>query len=209
MFNRILDDQARAEYAPAIDELFVHAPVMMTRKLPRANVQQAFVYDTVKKFAKPDDHMLCVGAYEDTAYESLKNQGYSNITPLDPVGFGTATLEEFSKNTCQYAIVFSTSVLEHVADDEEHMRCMCKSIALGGYGVMTLDFQPGFKPGDRVPTTDFRFYTKEDLMNRLLPIIREYGCELVDAPQWDCDNVDFEWEGIPYTFATLVFTKEK
>jgi len=205
MLNRILDDSARIEYALAIAELWKFAPEMMKRKLERANVQQAFVYDTVKKFAQLTDEILSVGAYEDTAYESLKNQGYK-VLGLDPC-LGTGTLEEAI--SAKYKVVFSTSVLEHVQNDEEHVRCMCRSIQPSGYGIMTVDFQPGYVPGSsRLPTTDFRFYSKEDLVNRIIPVIREEKCELVDSPNWDCKTVDFEWEGIPYTFATMVFQKD-
>jgi hypothetical protein len=52
-----------------------------------------------------------------------------------------------------------------------------------------------------------RFYTQKDFLERLLPLIKD--CSLVDVPQWDCPNPDFVYAGCRYTFATLVFRKDK
>jgi hypothetical protein len=82
-FNRILDDQAREEYANAIQTLFKTSPEMMKRKIPRANVQQGFVLDTVRNFAKANSKILSVGCFEDTAYEALLKLGYK-VEGIDP-----------------------------------------------------------------------------------------------------------------------------
>ena len=34
-------------------------------------------------------------------------------------------------------------------------------------------------------------------------------CQLVDQPDWGCEQPDFEYGGCRYTFATLVFRKVK
>ena len=47
--NRILDRSAFTTYEPAIDYLFRHMPEIMARKIPAANIQQAFVLDTVMR----------------------------------------------------------------------------------------------------------------------------------------------------------------
>jgi hypothetical protein len=76
-FNRILDNSAREHYREAIEHLSEFAPDTLTRKIPEANIQQAFVLDTVLKlsclFDKPK--VLCIGSYEDTAADSLKKLG--------------------------------------------------------------------------------------------------------------------------------------
>ncbi len=58
----------------------------MSKKIPEANVQQAFVFDTVYRFLKEynSPKILCVGSYEDTAAMSLKRMGYK-IEDIDPV----------------------------------------------------------------------------------------------------------------------------
>jgi hypothetical protein len=61
--------------------------------------------------------------------------------------------------------------------------------------------------GDMKPEVDARFYTKQDLSERLLSFIPE--CELVDTPHWDCPNPDFNYLGkYQYTFATFVIRKK-
>ena len=71
--------------------------------------------------------------------------------------------------------------------------------------MLTCDFQDQYRAGDPVIQGDFRFYSKNDLTNRILPLLND--CALVDAPQWDCPKPDFELGGFKYTFATLAFQK--
>ena len=83
-----------------------------------------------------------------------------------------------------------------------------------GYGIATDhygDFEPdnkdGWKTGDPKPDVDVRFYTRYDLEKRLLSYLPD--CELIDAPQWDCPDPDFNYLGkYQYTFATFVFRKK-
>src|ERR1035437_5422964 len=84
--NRILDDSARALYKLAADKLFELVPITMSKKIGRANVQQAFVFDTVYRNIGKYHHpkMLCVGSYEDTAAMGLKRFGYE-IEEIDPM----------------------------------------------------------------------------------------------------------------------------
>ena len=48
--NRILDNKARTLYAPAIEKLTELVPKTMSKKIAEANVQQAFVFDTVYRY---------------------------------------------------------------------------------------------------------------------------------------------------------------
>jgi hypothetical protein len=53
---------------------------------------------------------------------------------------------------------------------------------------------------------DARLYIKQDLRDRLLPLMK--NCELVDVLQWNCLNPDFNYLGkYQYTFATFVVKK--
>jgi len=208
-FNRILDNAARLQYKSVIDQLFMLLPDMMARKIPEANIQQAFVLDTVQKFASrlSSPKILCVGSYEDTAASGLKNLGYQ-MEEIDPaLNYDLNTF--FHKSSTvkgSYDIIFSTSVLEHVQDDELFMTQIAKLLAPGGTAVLTCDYNDHYKPGDKIPVVDFRLYTQKDFKQRLLPLLED--CFLVDVPQWDCPNPDFTYEGCRYTFATFVFQKK-
>jgi hypothetical protein len=48
--NRILDDTARTLYAPAVETMTKLVPKTISKKIARANVQLAFVFDTVYKY---------------------------------------------------------------------------------------------------------------------------------------------------------------
>lgn len=206
-FNRILDDQARGQYKQVIETLFKHAPKMMSRKIPRANIQQAFVFDTVKYFAKKRSHILCVGSFEDTAYEALNKEGYQ-VDALDPLL--NYDLDKFfhlpTTKKQSYDVIFSTSVVEHVENDDLFFKQIAHLLAPGGVAVITCDYQDQYKIGDYVFPGNFRFYTQSDFKNRILPSLE--GCSLVDEPNWNCPNPDFFYEGQNYTFATLVFKKD-
>ncbi|MEO6613240.1 MAG: methyltransferase domain-containing protein [Chitinophagaceae bacterium] len=208
--NRILDDEARLLYKPAEEKLFELAPKTMAKKISRANVQQAFVFDTVyrqlNKYNNPK--LLCVGSYEDTASMALQKMGFE-VEDIDPMI--NYFLQEYytkpstSKNS--YDIIFSTSVIEHDPDDESFIRCISGLLKPGGTAVITCDYKEGWMPGDPKPAVDARFYTKADLEKRLLSCIPD--CEIVDVPHWDAPNPDFNYLGkYQYTFATFVIRKK-
>lgn len=208
-FNRILDDQARFEYAPVLKEIERYEPEVFARKIRRANIQQAFVFDTVRHFAKgrTAPKILTVGSFEDTASMSLKKAGFP-IEEIDPA-VNKLSLDDFfqlpTTKKGSYDVILSTSVIEHVQDDEKFVSQIADLLAPGGVAVLTCDFQEGYKVGDPLINVDFRFYTKDDLSRRLLQHAKD--CELVDAPNWDCPDPDFELAGFRYTFATYVFRK--
>ncbi|HTX19408.1 MAG TPA: hypothetical protein VMG34_12205 [Bacteroidota bacterium] len=209
--NRILDDPARTLYAPAVQKLTELVPITMARKIPRANVQQAFVFDTICRLAPgfPQPKLLCVGSYQDTASMGLRKMGYA-VDEIDPMI--NYSLQEFCTRPGtlmgSYDIVFSTSVIEHDPDDESFARCVSDLLAPGGIAVMTCDFKEGWKKGDPKPDPDVRLYTERDLRDRLLPIMKD--CSPVDQPHWECENPDFVYLGIyRYTFATLVVRKNR
>jgi SAM-dependent methyltransferase len=208
--NRILDDTARELYAPVIDTLTLLVPKTMSKKIAQANVQQAFVFDTVYRYLShyKNPKLLCVGCYEDTASMSLIKMGYM-VEEIDPM-INYYLQEYFTKPTTvknSYDIIFSTSVIEHDPDDESFIRCIADLLAPGGVAILTCDYKDGWKPGEPKPDVDVRLYTQHDLRDRLLPLMSD--CHLVDEPQWDCPNPDFNYLGkYQYAFATFVVKKE-
>jgi SAM-dependent methyltransferase len=208
--NRILDDEARQLYKPAEEKLVELVPKTMSKKIDRANVQQAFVFDTVYRYLNEynDPKLLCVGSYEDTASMALQRLGIA-VENIDPM-INYFLQEYYTKPSTgknSYDIIFSTSVIEHDPDDETFIKCISDLLAPGGVAVITCDYKDGWKPGDLKPVVDARFYTKHDLEKRLLSYIP--GCEPVDLPQWDCPHPDFNYLGkYQYTFATFVIRKK-
>lgn len=188
--------------------MFILCPEMMSRKISEANVQQAFTFSTATDIAihlnKPK--ILSAGSFEDTATESLKKLGY-NVTDVDPqINYDLHTFA--LQNYEEFDIIVSTSVLEHVKDDEEFIKDCCNLLNKGGYAIFTMDFKEGYKQGDPLPATDLRFYTNRDLNERLSNIINENGCKLVgDYTSW-IGEPDFVYQGHSYSFATFVFRKD-
>ena len=207
-FNRILDNAARDLYAPVVEQMIKEMPNTMAKKIPEANVQQAFVLDTIYTFIEPiqTPKILCVGSYESTDAMFLKKAGY-DIDEIDPV-LNYSLEEFFTKPSTQknsYDIVFSTSVIEHVENDGLFVTQIGELLKPGGVGIITCDFKEGFKKGDAKPDVDYRFYTQDDF-DRFMKSLP--GCVLVDKPHWDCSNPDFNYGGYNYTFATFCFRKQ-
>jgi len=207
-FNRILDDDARSFYGNAIHHLENAVPDIMARKMPRANVQQAFVLDTVARFVGPvgSAKLLSVGSYEDTAAIALIRSGY-DLEEIDPVlNYNLATfISKPSVRAASYDIVLSTSVIEHVQNDEEFVSGVAHLLKPGGVAILTCDFRDGFRPGDPMPSEDRRLYTTDDLTRRLLKHMP--GCVLADEPSWAGSVPDFEYGGTKYSFAGFVVRK--
>ena len=207
--NRILDNSARKLYATAIQKLTELVPITMSNKIIDANIQQAFVFDTVYRYLPTykNPKLLCVGSYEDTASMSLIKMGYS-VEEIDPM-INYSLQEYFTKPSTvknSYDIIFSTSVIEHDPDDESFIKCISDLLAPGGVVIITCDYNDEWKMGKLKPEVDVRLYTQHDLRHRLLPLLR--NCRLVDHPQWDCQNPDFIYlDKYRYTFATFVVKK--
>ncbi|HEX4878131.1 MAG TPA: methyltransferase domain-containing protein [Chitinophagaceae bacterium] len=209
-FNRILDNKAREEYKDVIKLLCQLCPDEMSRKIPEANIQQAFVFETVRNLAAHFNtpRILSVGCYEDTAYIGLQKLGIK-ADGIDPVlNYDLSTyLTKPGVIQEKYDIIFSTSVIEHVEDDNKFVNEMANLLKPGGFIVLTCDYKEDYKPGDKIPGVDFRFYTKKDLAFRLPSQMN--GCSIFGNFNWDCPKPDFWFEKINYTFAAFVAQKDR
>lgn len=202
--NIILDNKQREKYASVIEELKSLCPETISRKIPEANVQQAFVFDMVGHLVTKNASILSVGCFEDTAYEALLKKGYV-VLGIDPAV--NVSLEQFCDiNTKNFDAIFSTSVIEHVENDELFIGQICGLLKVGGYGILTCDFNNNYKPGDGKPVEDHRLYTKLDLLLRLSNILTVNGCEMFGEVNYDAAP-DFYYYGFNYSFATFVFKK--
>ncbi len=204
--NRLLTNVAREEYKPVIDDMFELSSEMMNRKISEANVQQAYVFDCVSYLINDSKEVLSVGCFEDTAYDCLIRDGWK-VVGIDPDVDGN-TLDSFYNNiNHQFDIVFSTSVLEHVKDDELFIKQVCNLLKPGGYAILTVDFLDSYKPGDSLHATAIRFYTNNDLNVRLRSIIEKQNCHYTCEPNWSGES-DFWYQGHTYSLATMIFRKD-
>jgi SAM-dependent methyltransferase len=207
-FNRRLDDAARDAYAPVIARMRASVPQMMTRKIERANIQQAFGLDTAARLLalRPGSRILAVGSFEDTAVATLVQAGL-RIEEVDPNVNGQ-DLEQFYRSARaqagQYDLILSVSVLEHVADDFGFVRMLGELLAPGGVAVLTVDYSDAYDATQRKPAADQRLYTAD----RLEELLRQVpDCALLDPPRWRQGEDDFEYEGCRYSFAGFVFRR--
>lgn len=209
--NHLLNNSERERLKPAIDELIRLCPEMMSRKIPEANVQQGFVFDTTRKLVleKTNDYtdlrMLSVGCFEDTAFEGLKKIGY-DIVGIDPAVNCDLNAYFETVNPESFDFIISTSVIEHVPNDEQFIDKICKLLAKGGFAVLTCDFKDSWKQGEPMPGEDQRLYTTYDLMVRLNDILINNQCTMVGPIDYTGEP-DFEYCGHKYSFASYVFKK--
>jgi hypothetical protein len=199
--NRLLTNADRANYEPAIRQMWKACPEIMARKIPEANVQQAWVLG--KAGYTRAKAILCVGCFEDTAYHTLEHDGV-DVEGIDPaLDMDLATYRK--KVGAQFPCVFATSVIEHVEDDEQFIRDLCDSLVPDGVCILTADFKEGWQKGQPLPATNVRFYTSADI-TRIGKILTEKGCYFVDKPDTS-GAPDFHYQGHDYSFIGLIFKK--
>jgi hypothetical protein len=208
-YNIILDNEAREIYKPIIEQMWQLVPSILQKKIPEANVQQAFVLDSAIKLARkfPSPKILAVGSYEDSAVAVLKKLGY-DVTETDPVlNYDLHTyMTKPSAKGQKFDIVVSTSVIEHVPNDVEFCQDIAQVLNPNGIAIITCDYNDQYKPGDTIPAVDCRWYTQKDIKERLMSSIP--NCSLYDGPIWDCPHPDFVLVNkYTYTFASLVFQR--
>ena len=81
--NKLLNKKEFANYQSALDLLQTHCAEMLSRKIPEANIQQAFTLQTTLDLIPTTGNLLSAGCWEDTATETLKKVGY-NVIDVDP-----------------------------------------------------------------------------------------------------------------------------
>jgi hypothetical protein len=199
--NRLLTNEDRKHYEPMILEMRESCPDIMARKIPEANVQQAWVLDMVRRTQAKS--ILCVGCFEDTAYHTLEVHGW-DVEGIDPAL--DMSLSDYRRKVgTQFPCVFATSVIEHVPNDEQFIRDLCDSLEYGGTCILTADFKEGWRKGQPVPATSVRFYTSADIV-RIGKILTEKGCYFIDKPDTS-GAPDFHYQGHNYSFIGLIFKK--
>jgi SAM-dependent methyltransferase len=205
--NKLLNKKEFANYKYALDLLNTHVPEMMSRKIPEASIQQAFTLQTSIDLTPINGMVLSAGSWEDTATATLKKLNY-NVIDVDPmINSDLKTWFDNNQNSLgTFDSVVSTSVIEHVQNDEEFLHCICKLLKIGGYGIVTMDYNDGYLTGNVTkPNEDVRLYTEYDLRNRLNSILEKNNCVLLEG-DYSGEN-DFSYAGHWYTFATFVFKK--
>lgn len=208
-FNKRLDDRSRHAYGTALAEMQARVPELLERKIPEANIQQAFGLDTVMRLARRymAPRILAVGAYEDTTVATLKAVGYI-VEEVDPLVNGLDLAGFYASNQgvlASFDMVVCISVLEHVEDDETFMRMVADLLAPDGVAVFTVDFSNLYPEHGRKPSVDYRLYTSHDLGHRLMAAMPD--CALLDPPDWDDGEDDFQLGDVRYAFASWVFRK--
>lgn len=202
--NILLNNTQRKKYESTIKQLTDLCPETISRKIPEANVQQAFTFSQTLEHSQDGAKILCVGSHEDTACEALIKMGL-NVTPIDPET--NYSLGQFFNRTKEkFDVIFSTSVIEHVPDDETFIAQICQLLSPNGVAILTCDFRDDYKPGDPKPGEDVRLYTTNDLLVRLKKVIEVNGCQLEGKIDYK-GNPDFQYGLHTYSFATLVFRK--
>ena len=207
MFCKIIRIKDNEEYKKEFDLMKDAAPALVSRKIETSLHQSAQMIYQVTKALNKGSKVLSVGSFEDVPTEVFRNSGI-NIIGVDPAL--NSDLHTYRNNNLskRFDIIFSTSVIEHVMDDEEFITDIAQMLAPGGFAFLTMDFKPGYKFGDLLPATCQRLYTKERLLH-LSDLIKQYDCQLTQKPQWDItdNDLDFEWDGVKYCFMGMSFRK--
>lgn len=199
---RLLTNTDRNQMQPIIAEMHEKLPEMMGRKIPEANVQQAWTVDLVRRTGAK--RILCVGCFEDTGFELLMQEEPTFFIGIDSA-LGINLRQYLQKYGLQFSCVFATSVIEHVPDDSQFIRDLCDCLIPGGTCILTADFKEGWKKGQPLPYSDQRLYTSADIA-RIEKILTEKGCYFVDKPDTS-GAPDFHYQGHDYSFIGLVFKK--
>ena len=218
--NKILNNIERENYKETINEIHNLCPETILKKIPEANVQQAFVLKTVKDLTDKSGTILSIGAYDDTASESIKKLGY-NIVEIDPdnelfshpnrsIDIINIDLHNYRLNneTKKFNTIIATSVIEHVENDEEFIDDICNLLELNGIAMLTCDFNNKYTKGANKPSVDYRLYTEYDLIDRFKKILIKNNCEIYGEINYSSEP-DFIYCGCLYSFATYVFKKTK
>ncbi len=161
------------------------------RRARRVDVQQSFVIDAVERLAADffEPRILGIGSPDDVCIEALRVKGYV----LDLIDLQEGDLAPLRKGAAVHDIVFCTTTLNRMAEDEAFIREVADRLAPGGVAVLPLDIghpdSSAGSTGEEHPATgvacptEHRLYTPQDIFGRLLPLLPD--CIMFDPPQWD------------------------
>lgn len=204
MINRILKQTEKNLYTEEFELMNFVSEYMIKRKIEPSLIQHAHILQFLMKNANNNEKILCVGSFEDIVSDTLTKIGWNiiNIDPHDNMDLATYKLNNQDE---EFNFIFSTSVIEHVDDDETFIDDIKSLLSKNGVAILTCDFKPDWSIGDPVPETSNRFYTKD----RLEFFIGKYSLLPIDRPNWNIniEDLDFTWDNINYTFACLAFRK--
>jgi SAM-dependent methyltransferase len=205
--NRLIRASDNDIYQKEFAHMEGYANEMMKRKIFSSLHQSAQILHYIMKYATKNSLILSAGSYDDMPTEALQNMGY-NVTGVDPVVNVDLNAYRGMHPGIRFDVIFSTSVIEHVQDDEQFIEDICNMLKPGGKAFITCDFKPGYVVGDRLPATCIRFYTEKRL-EQLAEVVKANNCELVGIPQWNItdEDLDFQWEGIDYCFVGMSFRR--
>ncbi len=212
-FNRVLSPNDAYQFTWELEELWKYAPDIMARKVPEALINQAFTWFAIQRFAPMNIPILGVGVHEDPVFELLQQTRRYAVTGIDPTLPGSENLHSHWLNWKlesmggKYACIFACSVLEHVEQDMAFMSNVHDLLLPGGVGIFTFDFHPTYEDDMPLPRTNKRFYTGQTVHTHLIDYCG--ACRPVDVPDYSNAKLDFEYENIPYTFASLVIRKPR
>lgn len=204
--NRVLTPRDRERLRPAVTDLKELCPDIMSRKIPDAVFQNAFIFEQARALARREDRIVLIGGYEDPIGPSLQRLGY-DVTITDPQLDGRdsdAVLEECLRTGIRYDMVISCSVIEHVEEDLEFLQSLLEMLRPGGVALLTTDFRDGWQPGIAKPTPDVRLYTLERL--RMIAAALPEG-SLLDAASWRAVPPYFQYDGSDYGFCSIAFRR--
>lgn len=208
MFCKMIKVSDNDKYEKEFELMKEHAPEMMKRKIHSSLHQSAQMLHHLLENMTNSTIALSVGAYDDMPTEVMLSMEY-HVAKIDPVINMDLHTYRTADQHNEFDVIFSTSVIEHVNDDEQFIADICALLKPKGLCFITCDFKPGYNNGDPLPATCVRLYTKSDLMV-LKNILEEHGCKLTEEPSWNItdEELDFEWDGIKYCFMGMSFKKQ-
>jgi SAM-dependent methyltransferase len=200
--NRVLTVRDRVRLRHSIQELHQLCPDIMSRKLPDAVFQNAFIFEQVRKIAKPNNRIILIGGYEDPIGPALESLGW-DVTITDPCLDDRSLIDVVADSYCsnkRYDIVVSCSVLEHVEDDLAFLQGIYSIMAPGGTALLTTDFRHDWVPNVPKPTPDVRLYS----LDRLAFLVKSMPESVwLDSPSWQAVEPYFFFDGSEYCFCSI------
>lgn len=206
--NRVLTPRDRQRLRPVVDDLATLCPDIMSRKIPDAVFQNAFIFEQARQLAKSNDRIILIGGYEDPIGPALMRLGH-DVVITDPQIDGRTSddvLLDSIRHGKEYDLVISCSVIEHVEEDFEFVKALYALLAPGGTALLTTDFRDGWEPGIVKPTPDVRLYTPQRL--RLL-VNSLPNHAIPDGHDWQPIPAYFHYDFSDYGFCSIMFQKPK